>query len=68
MPGTHTLGLRVHGQPGHDQGTPRPLGYEQDGYLHEKWAIFSDGREALFISGSLNESQTTGSGACESTC
>ncbi len=52
------VGLRVHGQPGPDQGTPQLLDYAQDGYLHEKWAIFSDGQEALFISGSLNESQT----------
>ncbi|MCF8017313.1 MAG: helicase [Chromatiaceae bacterium] len=52
------VGLRVHGQPGPDQGTPQPLDYAQDGYLHEKWAIFSDGQDALFISGSLNESQT----------
>lgn len=52
------VGLRVHGQSGPDQGTPQPMDYAQDGYLHEKWAIFSDGRDALFISGSLNESQT----------
>ena len=52
------VGLRVHGQPGRDQGTPQPLDYAQDGYLHEKWAIFSDDQDALFISGSLNESQT----------
>ncbi len=48
------VGLRVHGK----QGTPRPPDYAQDGYLHEKWAIFSDDQEALFISGSLNESLT----------
>ncbi|NCA71850.1 MAG: hypothetical protein EOM91_17570 [Sphingobacteriia bacterium] len=48
------VGLRVHGK----LGTPQPLDYAQDGYLHEKWAIFDDGRDALFISGSLNESRT----------
>ena len=48
------VGLRVHGR----HGTPQPLDYAQDGDLHEKWAIFSDPRDALFISGSLNESRT----------
>jgi hypothetical protein len=48
------VGLRVHGK----QGTPRPLDYAQDGYLHEKWPLFSDDQAALFISGSLNESLT----------
>ncbi|WPL18348.1 RNA polymerase-associated protein RapA [Thiorhodovibrio winogradskyi] len=48
------VGLRVHGGDGH----PRPLDYAGDGYLHEKWAIFRDATDALFVSGSLNESRT----------
>ncbi len=48
------VGLRVHTK----HGTPQPLDFAQDGYLHEKWAIIGDGADELFISGSLNESRT----------
>lgn len=48
------VGLRVHAQ----DGTPQPMDFAQDGYLHEKWAIIGDGQDELFISGSLNESRT----------
>lgn len=48
------VGLRVHTQ----TGQPKPFDYAQDGYLHEKWAIFGDGTDQLFIAGSLNESMT----------
>lgn len=48
------VAIRVHGR----DGTPKPLGYEGDGYVHEKWAIFDDGRDSLVAAGSLNESRT----------
>lgn len=48
------VGLRVHAK----DGSPQPLDYAQDGYLHEKWAILGDGQDELYISGSLNESRT----------
>lgn len=51
---TIRVGLRVHAQ----DGTPQPMDFAQDGYLHEKWAIIGDGQDELFISGSLNESRT----------
>lgn len=48
------VGLRVHAK----NGTPQPLEFSQDGYLHEKWAILGDGQDEIFIAGSLNESMT----------
>ena len=41
--------------------TGQPLSFDsaQDGYVHEKWAILTDaGGDRLYVSGSLNESQT----------
>ncbi|MDZ7810509.1 MAG: hypothetical protein U5L11_10755 [Arhodomonas sp.] len=48
------VGIRVH----RSEGRPVPLDYRNDGYVHEKWAIFSDGEDTLVASGSLNESRT----------
>lgn len=48
------VGLRVHAR----KATPQAFNFGGDGYLHEKWAIFGDGANRLFISGSLNESLT----------
>ncbi|SFH38565.1 helicase-related protein [Modicisalibacter xianhensis] len=48
------VGLRVHAQ----EGTPQPLDFAQDGYLHEKWFILGDEEDEIYISGSLNESRT----------
>ncbi|MAL94412.1 MAG: helicase [Haliea sp.] len=48
------VGLRVHAK----DGSPQALDYAQDGYLHEKWAIIGDGRDELYLAGSLNESET----------
>lgn len=48
------VGLRVHRW----EGSAQPHGFRGDGYLHEKWAIIGDGRDELFVSGSLNESRT----------
>lgn len=48
------VGIRVHTS----EGRPVPLDYRGDGYVHEKWAIFSDGEHSLVASGSLNESRT----------
>ena len=48
------VGLRV----GRYDGEPHGFDYGQDGYLHEKWALFSDSEEQLYVSGSLNESVT----------
>ena len=47
------VGLRVD----QNDGAPRALDYAGDGYLHEKWALLGDGQDALFVSGSLNESR-----------
>jgi len=49
------VAFRVHQK----TGAPIPFSSVQDGYVHEKWAIFTD-REGhrLYISGSLNESKT----------
>ncbi|OXS16971.1 helicase [Zobellella denitrificans] len=40
--------------------TGEPLAFDStvDGYVHEKWAIFSDDNDSLYVSGSLNESKT----------
>jgi hypothetical protein len=49
------VAMRVH------QETGAPIGFSniEDGYVHEKWAIFNDGAgNRIFISGSLNESKT----------
>ncbi|WP_372374164.1 helicase-related protein [Vreelandella venusta] len=48
------VGLRVHAK----HGTPQPLDFAQDGYLHEKWAILGDGQDEILMLGSLNESIT----------
>ena len=48
------VGLRTH----KTSRTVESMEYSGDGYLHEKWAIFSDGEDELYISGSLNESST----------
>lgn len=49
------VAFRVHGK----TGQPLPFGDVADGYVHEKWALFTDGRgNRLYISGSLNESHT----------
>jgi hypothetical protein len=48
------VALRVHRRSG------KPLAFESraDGYVHEKWALFSDGQDWLYAAGSLNESKT----------
>jgi superfamily II DNA or RNA helicase len=49
------VAFRVHGKTG------QPLAFEdaEDGYVHEKWALFTDAQgNRLYISGSLNESRT----------
>ena len=49
------VAFRVH------LGTGKPLGLSstEDGYVHEKWALFTDARgDRLYVSGSLNESRT----------
>ena len=49
------VAFRVHGK----TGTPMPFTSVADGYVHEKWAIFTDEYDnRLYISGSLNESRT----------
>lgn len=50
------VAFRVHA------GTGRPLSFQQtdDGYVHEKWAVFTDAEgNRLYITGSLNESKTS---------
>ena len=40
-------------------GVPLPFGSREDGYVHEKWAIFKDAQgDRLLAEGSLNESRT----------
>ncbi|MFZ5766853.1 MAG: helicase-related protein [Thermodesulfobacteriota bacterium] len=49
------VAFRVHG------ATGKPLAFTsiEDGYVHEKWAVFGDEEgNRLYISGSLNESKT----------
>jgi hypothetical protein len=49
------VAFRVHGR------TRKALSFDttEDGYVHEKWAIFADGTgNRLYVSGSLNESRT----------
>lgn len=48
------VAVRVHKK----TGEPKPISFDGDGYMHEKWAIFGDGDEKVLISGSLNESRT----------
>ncbi|HCG7747318.1 TPA: DEAD/DEAH box helicase family protein [Vibrio parahaemolyticus] len=48
------VGVRKH----KENGTPLPFDSTIDGYVHEKWALFSDGEQSLYVSGSLNESKT----------
>lgn len=49
------VAFRVHGK----TGQPLTFSNAEDGYVHEKWALFTDTREnKLYISGSLNESRT----------
>ncbi|MFO7931371.1 MAG: hypothetical protein R6U97_08180 [Desulfosalsimonas sp.] len=48
------VAFRVHGQ----TGEPLPFESREDGYVHEKWAVFTDtARDRIYISGSLNESR-----------
>jgi superfamily II DNA or RNA helicase len=49
------VALRVHSQ----SGRPLPFDDTCDGYVHEKWALFTDAAgNRLYASGSLNESRT----------
>lgn len=48
------VGIRVDNK----NGTAQPFDYGGDGYLHEKWALFSDDKDQIYVGGSLNESQT----------
>jgi len=49
------VAFRVHAQ----TGEPLALNAVQDGYVHMKWAVFSDAEgNRLYVSGSLNESRT----------
>ncbi|MCF8095875.1 MAG: hypothetical protein K9J79_11005 [Desulfobacteraceae bacterium] len=48
------VAFRVHGQ----TGEPLPFESREDGYVHEKWAVFTDAAgDRIYISGSLNESR-----------
>lgn len=48
------VALRVHRQ----SGKALAIDSRADGYVHEKWALFGDGEDWLYASGSLNESKT----------
>jgi hypothetical protein len=49
------VAFRVHGK----TGAPMIYGDTRDGYVHEKWAVFTDEEgDRLYIAGSLNESRT----------
>lgn len=49
------VAFRVHGT----TSQPLAFGDTTDGYVHEKWALFTDSQDnRLYISGSLNESRT----------
>ena len=49
------VAFRVHGK----TGRPIPIDSTEDGYVHEKWAVFTDQEgNRIYISGSLNESRT----------
>lgn len=42
-----------------ETGKPLSLASAEDGYVHEKWAVFTDDRgDRLYVSGSLNESRS----------
>jgi hypothetical protein len=48
------VAFRIHGK----TGIPLPFSSPEDGYVHEKWALFFDGAgNRLYINGSLNESR-----------
>ena len=48
------VAFRIHGQ----TGEPLPFESPEDGYVHEKWAVFTDAAgDRIAISGSLNESR-----------
>lgn len=48
------VAFRVH----KETGKPLPMSAFDDGYVHEKWAVFTDGEgRRIYISGSLNESK-----------
>ncbi len=50
------VAFRVH----RETGKPLRFGDTEDGYVHEKWAIFTDHfGNRIYISGSLNESRTS---------
>lgn len=49
------VAFRVHLETGH----PLNMSSAEDGYVHEKWAVFTDARgDRLYVSGSLNESRS----------
>lgn len=49
------VALRVHSE----TGRALPIDSIEDGYVHEKWAVLTDGHaHRLYVSGSLNESKT----------
>lgn len=49
------VAFRVH----KDTGEPLNFTSSEDGYVHEKWAVFKDQKaDRLYIAGSLNESKT----------
>ena len=49
------VAFRVH----KDTGKPLAFTSSEDGYVHEKWAVFKDQKaDRLYITGSLNESKT----------
>ncbi len=48
------VAIRVH----QHTGDVVPWEYQGDGYVHEKWMLFSDGQDWMHVSGSLNESKT----------
>lgn len=49
------VAFRVHGE----TGKPLPFTDTTDGYVHEKWAVFTDSlQHHIYINGSLNESRT----------
>ncbi len=49
------VAFRIHGK----TGRPISIDSTEDGYVHEKWAVFTDsGGNSIYISGSLNESGT----------
>ncbi|NWH06599.1 helicase-related protein [Desulfobacter latus] len=49
------VAFRVH----KNTGKALPFSSSEDGYVHEKWAVFTDQKgDRIYISGSLNESRT----------